>query len=74
MKNFLLKAILTLDLWIVLVTSIVFTSLYFIDQSLYLNQLLIVISSIVVVNLLFMILFMLKHIKQNRVLNKYHNK
>lgn len=74
MKNFLLKAILTIDLWAVLVISIVFTSLYFLEKSLYINQLMIVITSVALVNFLFMILFIIKHIKQNRIMNNSNNK
>lgn len=74
MKNFLLKAILTIDLWVVLVISIVFTSLYFLEKSLYINQLMIVITSVALVNFLFMILFIIKHIKQNRIMNNSNNK
>ena len=74
MKNFLLKAILTIDLWAVLVISIVFTSLYFLEKSLYINQLVIVITSVALVNILFMILFLIKHIKQNRIMNNSNNK
>lgn len=74
MKNFLLKAILTIDLWAVLVISIVFTSLYFLEKSLYINQLMIVITSVALVNILFMILFIIKHIKQNRIMNNSNNK
>lgn len=74
MKNFLLKAILTIDLWVVLVISIVFTSLYFLEKSLYINQLMIVITSVALVNILFMILFLIKHIKQNRIMNNSNNK
>lgn len=74
MKNFLLKAILTIDLWAVLVISIVFTSLYFLEKSLYINQLMIVITSVALVNILFMILFLIKHIKQNRIMNNSNNK
>ncbi|MDD7735956.1 MAG: hypothetical protein PT941_04180 [Bacillales bacterium] len=74
MKNFYVKAMLTIDLWAIIVSSIVFTSLYFIEDALFLNQLIIVICSIASFNILFIIIFILKNSKQNRLINKSNNK
>ena len=74
MKNFYVKAMLTIDLWAIIVSSIVFTALYFIEDALFLNQLIIVICSIASFNILFIIIFILKNLKQNRLINKSNNK
>lgn len=52
MKKFVLKALVTLDLWLALVSATVFTTLYMLNHVSYLNELIIVLTSVVAFNLI----------------------
>ncbi len=52
MKKFVFKALVTLDLWLALVSATVFTTLYMLNHVSYLNELIIVLTSVVAFNLI----------------------
>lgn len=69
-KNLLIKGLCLLDLWVVLVASTVFISLYFIHGTLLLNEILIVLTSVVSFNMVCVILLNFNYPKQIHALRK----
>lgn len=70
MKKRIYQILVTFDLWVTLVTTFVFVALYFLKSELYLNELLIVISSIVSLNLIVVVCAGTYYVKQFRVIRK----
>ncbi len=70
MKKTIYKILVTFDLWISLVTTFVFVALFFLKNELYLNELLIVISSIVSFNLIVIVCVSTYYVKQFKIIKK----
>lgn len=63
MKKFILKALLTVDLWIVLVSVSVFGALYFLNGILYTTEAIIVLTCLASFNILVLLVYTFVNMK-----------
>lgn len=63
MRKFILKALLTVDLWIALVSVSVFGALYFLNGIFYTTEAIIVLTSLASINILVLLVYTFVNMK-----------
>jgi hypothetical protein len=74
MKKKIAKGLLMLDLWLTIVATTVFVTLFYMDKVLYLNEIIIVTTSILSFNMICFILLSFNYPKQIKTFTKKDSK
>ena len=74
MKKKIAKGLLMLDLWLTIVATTVFVTLFYMDKVLYLNEIIIVSTSILSFNMICFILLRFNYPKQIKTFTKKDSK